>query len=83
MSAKVAKKEIDLMNLAFILKELAAKVQELDENDLETLEIMLDDELMADLSEPVDKKEYFTHEEVFGHPLSQVLSSGTKTNRKS
>ncbi|MEK7273997.1 MAG: hypothetical protein AAB296_07120 [Candidatus Desantisbacteria bacterium] len=70
MSAQVAKKNIDLMNLAFIMKELAAKVQELDEDDLETLEIMLDDELMTDLSKHVDKKEYFTHEQVFGHPLS-------------
>lgn len=70
MRVKIAKKEIDLMNLAFILKELSAKVHELDEDDLETLEIMLDDELMADLAKPVDKKEYFTHEEVFGHPLS-------------
>lgn len=83
MSAQVAKKEIDLMNLAFILKELASKVQELDEDDLETLEIMLDEEAMEDLSQPVSKKEYFTHEEVFGHPLSQVLSSGAKTNRGS
>lgn len=69
MSAQVAKKEIDLMNLAFIIKELASKIQELDENDIETLEIMLDEEAMKDLSQPVSKREYLTHEEVFGHPL--------------
>lgn len=72
MRAKVAKKEIDLMNLAFILKELAAKVQELDENDLETLEVLLDDEVVEMLNQPESSRQYFTHEEVFGHALSQV-----------
>lgn len=83
MSVQSAKKEINLMNLAFILKELSNKVQELDESDLETLEVMLDEEVMNDLSKPVSKREYLTHEEVFGHPLSEVLSSSPETNRKS
>ncbi len=72
MSAQAAKPHIDLMNLAFILKELASKVQELDEDDLETLELLLDEEVIEMLNKPVSARQYFTHEEVFGHALPQV-----------
>lgn len=72
MRDQSAKKNIDLMNLAFILKELASKIQELDEDDLETLELLLDEEVIEMLNTPESARKYFTHEEVFGHALPQI-----------
>ncbi len=72
MRARVAKKNIDLMNLAFIMKELASKIHELDEDDLETLELLLDEKVIKMLNKPESARQYFTHEEVFGHAIPQV-----------
>ncbi len=60
---------VNLSNLAFMLKELADKVQQLDEEDLETLEILLDDETVARIREAQQCKEYVLYEEVFDDEL--------------
>ena len=64
---------IDLSNLAFMIKELVRIIQQLDENELETLEILLDDEAMKALKEGDVNPEYFTHREVFGHDLHSEI----------
>jgi hypothetical protein len=56
-----------------MIKELVKIIQKLNENELETLEILLDDETMKALKEGDINPEYFTHKEVFGHDLQSKI----------
>ncbi len=69
MPATKAPPSVDLSNLAFMLRELADKVQQLDEEDLETLEILLDEETLARIREAQRCTEYVSYEEVFDDQL--------------
>jgi len=63
------KKNIDLSNLAFMLKEIIHQLEQLDENEIETLEILLDDELMQALEEVEANPEPITYEEFFNNVI--------------
>ena len=63
------KKNIDLGNLAFMIKEIIRQMEQLDENEMETLEILLDDETMKALQEVEDNPEYITYEEFFDNAI--------------
>jgi hypothetical protein len=57
---------IDLGNLAFLIKELMRQVEALDEQERESLEILLDDETMAALEESDQNRIHVSRAEVFG-----------------
>ncbi|HEX9974677.1 MAG TPA: hypothetical protein VGD14_21615 [bacterium] len=59
----IKKKNIDLSNLALMLKEIIHQLEQLDENEIETLEILLDDELMKALEEVKANPEFIPLEE--------------------
>lgn len=60
---------VNLSNLAFLIKEISDRVEHLDEEDLETLEILLDDETLARIREAQQCREYVTDKEVFDDQL--------------
>jgi hypothetical protein len=49
---------IDLSNLAAIIRELKDTIDKLSPEELETLEVLLDDETMEILNLPPEKREY-------------------------
>jgi hypothetical protein len=63
-------KNVDLGNLAFMIKEIIRQMEQLDENEIETLEILLDDELMKAIEEVEMNPEPITYEEFFKNALS-------------
>ena len=63
------KPPVDLANLAFVIREISSQVDQLDEEDLETLEILLDDETLARIREAQECREYVTAKEVFDDDL--------------
>jgi len=63
------KSHIDLNNLAFMIKEIIRQMEQLDENEIETLEILLDDETMKALEEVESNPEPITYEEFFKDAL--------------
>jgi len=72
------KKNIDLSNLAFMLKEIIHQLEQLDENEIETLEILLDDELMQAFEEVKANPEFITLEEF----LANVSNKYQQKSRK-
>lgn len=64
------KAPIELENLAVMLKKLSAMVRSLSPEERETLEVLLDDELMEVLGSSEDKEDLVSHREVFGHDLA-------------
>lgn len=69
-SAVSEKAPIELENLAAMLKKLSAMVRSLSPEERETLEVLLDDELMEVLSSSEGKEDLVSHREVFGHDLA-------------
>ena len=67
------KKQIDLGNLAFMLKEVIQQLEQLDETEIETLEIMLDDELIKAIEESEANPEYLSYEEFFKDAISNKV----------
>lgn len=63
------KKNIDLGNLAFMIKEIIRQMEQLDENEMETLEILLDDELMKAIEKVEANPEPITYEEFFNNAI--------------
>jgi len=59
-------KAIDLNNIAIIIRELKQVVDKLSPEELETLEILLDDEAMAVLELPSDKLNFSDFDDVRG-----------------
>jgi len=69
MSTKI----IDLNNLAAIIRELKDVVEKLSPEELETLEVLLDDEAMAVLNLPADSQEF--------HDLDDVRAQLENSNK--
>jgi hypothetical protein len=57
---------VDLSNLAFTIKEIVRQVQALNEEERETLEILLDDGTLAAIEESDQDKAYVSRQDVFG-----------------
>ncbi len=64
------KTPVEIENLAAMLKKLSAMVRSLSTEERETLEVLLDDELMEVLEARENKKEHISHKEIFGHDLA-------------
>lgn len=67
---KSPKKQVDLGNLAIMLKEVIRQMEQLDEDDIETLEILLDDDLMQAIEESEANPEFIPYEEFFKDAIS-------------
>lgn len=57
-------KLIDLNNLAAIIRELKEVVDKLSPEELETLEVLLDDDAMAVLNQPINSLKFHDLEDV-------------------
>lgn len=79
---KARKTNLNLENLAFVLKELSKKVKLLNETELETLEIMLDDEIMEVINNPSPMEALLTYEEVFGYPKHIIRTKSSTRIKK-
>jgi hypothetical protein len=71
-------KNVDLGNLAFMIKEIIRQMEQLDENEIETLEILLDDELMKAIEEVKANPEFIPLEEF----LANVSNKDQQQSRK-
>jgi len=65
----IKKKNVDLSNLALMLKEIIYQLEQLNDNEIETLEILLDDETMKALKEVEANPEPITYEEFFNNAV--------------
>ena len=63
-------RQIDLSNLALMIMEIIKQLEQLDEDEMETLEILLDDKTMKVLKETEENPEPISYEEFFKDDLS-------------